>query len=397
MLKRIVAWALLLLNTSVVGAEDSPLVLSDPDKALLKLHLAMPSNQPTGEAESQNKWREHRVTELFKSAGAADSSITYQQVYRYSDSNLERGERRPTETVRNVLAVLPGRNTEAYIVVGAHLDKIPDRGSARVGGFIDDWSGVVAVTNLYRHLKARRQLEHTILFVCFAYEESGLWGSRSFVFEHYADRLSKIKAMVNLECLGVNQVFSWQEGSSQSLVELADQVATSTTKVPYRNRSIVGVGADSVPFFNQGIPAVTFDSLRNPEDFHLIHSPDDSYAGISDDRYFDAYRFAYDYVVALDQSAQRIWTPQKDSLRSTPLPYRAFAPLQATTGGESASARDETFREASDFAGVRINDNVVALRDGSGWIIVALKGEEARRTPVDQITTSGFGTGIFPD
>src|SRR5437870_10182929 len=105
---------------------------------------------------------------------------------------------------QNIIATLPGRaNPPAIIIISAHYDSrtldITDVRSAAPGAN-DDGSGTVAVLELARALSTR-EFATTFMFILFAGEEEGLYGST-----HLAPLMRKrgahIIAMLNVDIIG---------------------------------------------------------------------------------------------------------------------------------------------------------------------------------------------------
>jgi len=234
-------------------------------------------------APKENRDRVQRIRELYVQAGAAEDEVRLQEV--------KLGNR--DETLQhNVIATKRGE-TDSVIVVGGHLDKVPPG-----DGVIDDWSGACLATNLYQTLLPVKT-HHTFVFIGFAHEEHGLVGSRAYVESLSEDERKRIKAMVNLEVLGVDDPFIWSNGSTDSLEVVAHRVAREH-KLPLRDHVIVGVGADSMSFGKVGIPNITFDGLPLDK-IRLIHSDQDTYANINPEAYLNAYRFTSRFLVTLDR------------------------------------------------------------------------------------------------
>jgi CubicO group peptidase (beta-lactamase class C family) len=234
-------------------------------------------------APKENRDRVQRIRELYVQAGAAEDEVRLQEV--------KLGNR--DETLQhNVIATKRGE-TDSVIVVGGHLDKVPPG-----DGIIDDWSGACLATNLYQTLLPVKT-HHTFVFIGFAHEEHGLVGSRAYVESLSEDERKRIKAMINLEVLGVDDPFIWSNGSTDSLEVVAHRVAREH-KLPLRDHVIVGVGADSMSFGKVGIPNITFDGLPLDK-IRLIHSDQDTYANINPEAYLNAYRFTSRFLVTLDR------------------------------------------------------------------------------------------------
>src|SRR5581483_12410165 len=115
--------------------------------------------------------------------------------------------------------------SSSVITVGGHFDFV-ERGN----GIVDDWSGVSLLPSLYQALKAQ-QRRHTFVFIAFAREEAGLWGSTQYVESLSQQKMRQIRAFVNLECLGLPTPKVW---ASRANPELLDRLAeiTSAIQVP---------------------------------------------------------------------------------------------------------------------------------------------------------------------
>src|SRR3954467_3928429 len=129
-------------------------------------------------APNKNADRQLALAKMFTDVGCEP---TLQPVKRYKTSN--------------VICVLKG-STDDVIIVGGHLDHV-----SAGDGIIDDWSGAALLPTLYESLKENHP-KHTIIFVGFAEEETGLNGSAFYVQQMTAADKLHSKAMVNLECLG---------------------------------------------------------------------------------------------------------------------------------------------------------------------------------------------------
>jgi putative aminopeptidase FrvX len=272
------AWVLFTALVAVPGpfalAADAPALVADEE--LLDELKSAPKENPE---------RVKKLRELYEQAGAPAEAITLQEV----EPRVEGGE-----VLHNVIVTKKGK-TDDVIVVGGHLDKVPPG-----GGVIDDWSGACLASNLYQSLRAV-ETEHTFVFIGFAHEEQGLLGSNAYVKSLPEDARKRVKAMVNLECLGPADPFLWTNGSTDKLEALAHKVADEH-KLPLTDHVLQGVGADSIPFEKAGIPNITFDGLPR-EKFRLIHSVNDSFENVQPECYLNAYRLVLPFLMALDREA----------------------------------------------------------------------------------------------
>ncbi|WP_169976722.1 M28 family metallopeptidase [Tautonia rosea] len=267
--------SLFVLLAALTSIAQEPTPTPVPSEELLSELASAPLDNPD---------RVLRLKELFAQAGAPPEAITLQDV----------PGREPEQPVlQNVIATKPGE-TDKVIVVGGHLDKVPAG-----HGIIDDWSGACMTTNLYQAIKDL-PTRHTFVFMGFAHEELGLLGSRLYVQELGDEGVASIRAMVNLECLGAGGPFVWSNGSNDALEAIAHQVARDN-ELPLESHIIRGVGADSIPFDQVGIPTITFDGL--PLDrFELIHSDKDRFENVDTKVYETTYSLVLNYLLELDQS-----------------------------------------------------------------------------------------------
>ena len=110
-------------------------------------------------------------------------------------------------SMRNVLGMIPGKNTKEYVIVGAHfdhlgIDPVLD-GDQIYNGADDNASGVSAVLQIARaFLASGQQPERNVVFAFWDGEEKGLLGSKYFV--QTCPFLSQIKGYLNFDMIGRN-------------------------------------------------------------------------------------------------------------------------------------------------------------------------------------------------
>lgn len=110
-------------------------------------------------------------------------------------------------TMRNVLGMIPGKNTKEYVIVGAHfdhlgIDPVLD-GDQIYNGADDNASGVSAVLQIARaFLASGQQPERNVIVAFWDGEEKGLLGSKYFV--QTCSFLSQIKGYLNFDMIGRN-------------------------------------------------------------------------------------------------------------------------------------------------------------------------------------------------
>ncbi len=264
-----------------------------------------------------NDARRARVIELLRRAGAPADYIRVEPI-PLAASGSARAE-------ANVIAVLGGTDPEAgTIVLGAHTDALD--GSS---GAVDDWTGAVMLAALYREC-ARARPRHDIVFVGFASEEHGQQGSRHFVETLSAGGLKRIRAMINLECLGVGTLRTWANQSSDALEHLLLSAA-SAEGIPAEPQVLFGYRADSLSFVHRGVPAITVHSL-GPRKLAAINSREDSVALVDAGRYLDTWRVLTRYLRSVDALAEAPAAEDAER-RFEPVPDSFYHCLEEAPGG----------------------------------------------------------------
>jgi hypothetical protein len=182
-------------------------------------------------------------------------------------------------TTHNVVAVLPGSDPAVkgeYVLVGAHLDHIGDWPRLNPGAD-DNASGAASLLEVARAAASMRERpRRSILFVWFAAEELGLRGA-----EHYAKNppasAGRCVAMLNMDMLGAGNGLYVAGGDNFPEIRAAVEAARDRLVPGFNLKSgkIRGEArADHGPFFERGIPAVSF--FGSGGDHHGYHSPDDT-------------------------------------------------------------------------------------------------------------------------
>lgn len=107
--------------------------------------------------------------------------------------------------LNNILACIPGKRTDEFVVVGAHYDHegcftdLADDGI--YNGADDNASGVVAVLQMARaFVQSGEQPERTVIFAFWDGEEKGLLGSRHFVAK--CRFISQVRSYLNFDMIG---------------------------------------------------------------------------------------------------------------------------------------------------------------------------------------------------
>ncbi len=168
-----------------------------------------------------------------------------------------------TVDAETVTAMRPGTRPGA-IVIGAHFDSVPAGPGAN-----DNGSGTATVLELARYF-AQRDYPYTLYFVTFGAEEIGLRGSRHFVEALPEDVRSSLRAMINLDMVGVGDEESFS--GAADLVAMASAAADALGLENYTTRAgSVSGNSDHASFDRVGVPVLFIYRSDDPN----YHSPRD--------------------------------------------------------------------------------------------------------------------------
>lgn len=184
------------------------------------------------------------------------------------------------ERLANVIGVIPGTRRDELVLFSAHYDHIgvraPVGGDSIANGANDNASGTTAVIELARYFEALEKPGRTLVFVAFAAEEMGGYGSR-----YLASQLepSHVVAMVNIEMIGkpaaAGPGIAWITGFDRSdLGEIIRQAMDSGytfTPDPYPDENLF-FRSDNATFARLGVPAhsISTTPIDVDEDYHRV-------------------------------------------------------------------------------------------------------------------------------
>ena len=180
--------------------------------------------------------------------------------------------REQQSAVPNVVAYLPGSNPELedeYIVIGAHLDHLGQRGGSVYPGADDNGSGSTAILSIARAMALNpKKPERGVLFIWFAAEEMGLVGSRYYV-EHPLLPLENMTCMLNIDMVGRNEETESETsaeneghlhliGSRRGDAALHELILSANESIGFEfefdMESVFG-RSDQINFYNKGVPS----------------------------------------------------------------------------------------------------------------------------------------------
>jgi hypothetical protein len=222
--------------------------------------------------------REAKLKKLFLDSGCSPDELKEETVKAKQPPNL--------------MCVLPG-TTDQTILVGAHFDHV-DLGD----GVVDNWSGASLLPSLLFTVRQEPR-KHTYIFIGFMGEEHQLQGSEFYVKHLPEEQRARIKAMINMDTLGLGPTEVWASHADPNLLGVFAAMAKAL-QIPVRGMNADGVGTtDSESFAKFHIPRITIHSLTG-ETLPVLHSSRDRLDKIQMSEYYDTYRLTAGYLVYLD-------------------------------------------------------------------------------------------------
>jgi hypothetical protein len=225
-----------------------------------------------------------------------------------------------------VVARVPGLDSTAAVILGAHID------SSNTPGALDDGSGSVTLLEIARVLdRAGITPPVDLYLVWFGSHERGLYGSFNFTADH-SELLDRTLAMLQMDCLGhpldgitnVLAIQSWPYGRfgdprltlADYLESVSDPLSAAIEAVAY-----YGLGSDHSSFAPYDVPnaLLIFENPYHEAEIHYanhLHDPYDTVelAALETDAFLDMARILL--TAALRIGADR------PALRVTPPPER---------------------------------------------------------------------------
>ncbi len=164
-------------------------------------------------------------------------------------------------TTSNVLAELPGKNTNNVVMAGAHLDSVNEG-----PGINDNGSGSAALLELGENL-AKVKPQNTIRLAWWGAEEAGLVGSTYYVNNLPQAELNRIALYLNFDMIGSpNHVLFIYDGddsdgegagpgpAGSAQIEKTFEAYFKSQGLPYKGTDFSG-RSDYGPFIAAGVPS----------------------------------------------------------------------------------------------------------------------------------------------
>ncbi|MCR4439299.1 MAG: M20/M25/M40 family metallo-hydrolase [bacterium] len=181
------------------------------------------------------------------------------------------------DSAYNVAGYWPGADPvlkDELVVIGAHYDHVGARGDTVYNGADDNASGTAGLLEIAEAFAScGERPRRSILFLAFAGEEKGLFGSRSYA-DHPLFPLEKTVVMLNLDMIGRND--------SNMVAVIGSKTSTRLTQTNRQANALVGMDlsydwdrffrqSDHYSFYRKHVPVLFFNTGDHPD----LHRPSD--------------------------------------------------------------------------------------------------------------------------
>jgi hypothetical protein len=189
--------------------------------------------------------------------------------------------KKETVGVRNVIGMIPGKNPDKIIVLGAHYDHLGKANGFIWNGADDNGSGTVGVMTIAKAImETGIKPEKTIIIALWTAEEEGLLGSRYFV-DNLTYPLKDISLNVNFDMISryvsesepkkVTMVYTESFPGFRTITEKNIQKYGIDLIVDFQPSKDPPGGSDHRSFVGKGIPVMRF----KPGHREQYHTPAD--------------------------------------------------------------------------------------------------------------------------
>jgi len=264
--------AVLTLQVPAPVGIDAPATAFSTERAMVDVREIAQRPHPVGSADHA------RVQAVLMQRMAALGLQTSTQAGALSPAAVRRLERGGTSAagieLTNLIGVLPGRDPRLpAVALMAHYDTVP--GSP---GAADDSTGVAAILESVRAIRARGPADRTLVVLLTDGEELNLDGARAFWGGH--PLRDRIGAVVNLEARGGGgraMMFETGRGNAETIRLFGRAGARATGGVTSNSLAVfvyeqMPNGSDFTIPRERGVQGVNLAFIGRPEQYHAASS-----------------------------------------------------------------------------------------------------------------------------
>ncbi|MES3019064.1 MAG: M28 family peptidase [Bacteroidota bacterium] len=246
-----------------------------------------------------NKLAAGYITDRFRRIGLSSYNNGFKHPFTFKTRSNE--EKQGV----NLIGYISGKS-EKVIVVSAHYDHVGINGTDIYYGADDNASGVGAMLAFAEYF-TKHKPQHTLLFIAFDAEESGLRGAASFVKEPVIAK-DRIILNVNMDMIAHNDkgelyaAGTYKNPTLKSIIEGEDK--NTGVKIlfghdlPDTGKEDWTMQSDQGPFAKENFPFIYF----GVEDHKDYHKPTDTFENINQDFYYGASTAILMSIIKLDKN-----------------------------------------------------------------------------------------------
>ncbi|MFY8163566.1 MAG: M20/M25/M40 family metallo-hydrolase [Brevundimonas sp.] len=267
--------AVLTLQVPAPAGAGAPATDFSTERAMVDIREIAQRPHPVGSADHA------RVRDLLMKRMADLGLQTSTQAGALSPKAAQRLEREGGSAhgieLTNLVGVLPGRDPRLpAVALMAHYDTVPDS-----AGAADDTTGVAAILEAVRAIRARGPADRTLVVILTDGEELNLDGARAFWGGH--PLRDRIGAVVNLEARGGGgraMMFETGTGNAETIALFASAGARATGGVSSNSLAVfvydaMPNGTDFTIPKARGVQGVNLAFIGRPEQYHAsVSTPD---------------------------------------------------------------------------------------------------------------------------
>lgn len=225
--------------------------------------------------------------------------------------SFENSRRKQTyEDAANIVALIPGSETNKVMVITAHYDhvgvgKANSKGDSIYNGADDNASGTSALLVLAEYFSKNRP-KHTLIFAALDAEELGLRGARALL-EDFPYPMDQIVLNVNMDMISrndQNELFASGTYYYPYLKSILEKASVNSKPTLKFGHDIPGTGSedwtkssDHGAFFDKKVPHIYF----GVEDHQDYHKPSDEFGNIQQEFFINSANLILKCLLALDQ------------------------------------------------------------------------------------------------
>lgn len=247
---------------------STPAVGFSAERAMTDVRRIARAPHPVGSAEHQQAqaYLVQRLAALGLQPSLQSGALSPAAVARIEKDGGDAGALRAV----NIVGILPGRDPGLpAVALMAHYDSVPNS-----PGAADDASGVAAILEAVRAIKARGGADRTLVVLLTDAEELNLDGARAFFSEH--PLRDRIGAVINLEARGGGgraMMFETGPGNAETIARYA-QATQRATGGPSSNALAIFIyrlmpnGTDFTVAAGRELAGINLAFIGRPAQYH---------------------------------------------------------------------------------------------------------------------------------